>query len=149
MGQWIHVDLPTAIHDQQDPKMRILLQCLHYTGGEVLAKLPTATNQHIAMLLNNLHPITGLESGSTRTPKLGRRQKSPGAKKWEHGTDHQARDGDLQQCFRIWFAFLMMLVGQSEAIIKYCANQSRPTYLYFLLGLCIFHVICYWDVHGT
>ena len=48
---------PTAIHDQRDPKMRSLLQCLQYSGGEVLAKLPTATNQHIAMLLNNLHPM--------------------------------------------------------------------------------------------
>ena len=48
---------PTEIQDQRDPRMRSLLQGLLYKGGEVLARLPTATTQHIANLLGNMRPM--------------------------------------------------------------------------------------------
>ena len=48
---------PTEILSQEDNRMRCLLQCLQYTSGEVMAKLPTETTQHISALLASMHPI--------------------------------------------------------------------------------------------
>jgi len=48
---------PTEILSQEDNRMRCLLQCLQYTGGEVMAKLPTETTQHIHTLLASMHPM--------------------------------------------------------------------------------------------
>ena len=48
---------PTEILTQEDNRMRCLLQCLQYTGGEVMAKLPTETTQHIHTLLASMHPM--------------------------------------------------------------------------------------------
>ena len=48
---------PTEILTQEDNRMRCLLQSLQYTGGEVLAKLPTETTKHISTLLATMHPL--------------------------------------------------------------------------------------------
>ena len=48
---------PTDILTQEDNRMRCLLQCLQYTGGEVLAKLPTETTKHVHTLLATMHPM--------------------------------------------------------------------------------------------
>ena len=47
----------TEILSQEDNRMRCLLQCLQYTGGEVMAKLPTETTQHVHTLLASMHPM--------------------------------------------------------------------------------------------